>query len=237
MPKEITHKLIEKEQFKEIPAKHESPNNKQANNIVYKTNNNENNNISAQFKRNNEIQNVESFFQKYSPEKENEVNKLFEDKKDPKIFYEECCKHFIRNNQIQAVHTLQCKPNVKSQNKNTITQQPQVNFNQTNNPSLSTNKNFPQKNEKSFDPRQHPQSQQEYSPYGQQQQGNPFMYPYFYYPQANPESNMTTNPQFVPQMMPQMMYMNMMPNYMVIIYFNFSILSNSSKKSIRISIQ
>ena len=157
-----------------------------------------------------EIQTVECFFQKFTLERENEVNKLLEEKKtvtkerDPKLFYEECVNHFTRDNSVSSVSTFTYKPLVKPiQNKNTINSQPQVTYNQTATttqtaPSTSTNKNFPHK--PAFN--QHSQNP-ESSFFGQQPMMN--MYPMFY-PHAPADSNMT-NPQFFPQMMPpQMMY-------------------------------
>ena len=157
-----------------------------------------------------EIQTVECFFQKFTLERENEVNKLLEEKKtvikerDPKLFYEECVNHFVRDNNISSACTFTYKPVVKpTPNKNTINSQPQVNYNQTQTttqtaPSTSTNKNFPHK--PAFN--QHSQNP-ESSFFGQQPMMN--MYPMFY-PHTPTDTNMT-NPQFFPQMMPpQMMY-------------------------------
>ena len=164
----------------------------------------------------NENQNVESFFQKFTLDREIEVNNLLEEKKNitaqvkqeknPKHFYEECLNHFTRNNDISAPNSFTYKSAVKptstNGNKNTINPQPQVNYNQTstNQPtsSSSTNKNFPHK---TFN-QQHTQGSDSYFP----QQPMMNMYPFFY-SQPTGESNMT-NPQFFPQMMPpQMMYM------------------------------
>lgn len=155
-----------------------------------------------------EIQTVECFFQKFTLERENEVNKLLEEKKtvtkerDPKVFYEECVNHFTRENNISSACSLSFKPALKpTLNKNTINSQPQVTYNQpptTQASSSTTNKNFPHK--PAFN--QHSQNP-ESSFYGQQPMMN--MYPMFY-PHSPGESNMT-NPQFFPQMMPpQMMY-------------------------------
>ena len=161
----------------------------------------------------NEIQNVESFFQKFTLDKENEVNNLFEEKKvakeiNQKEFYEKCLNYFIRDIQIDTTCNFCCKSSVKS-NKNSINSQPQVNYSQsstTSTTSTTTNKNFPNKTNFNQNLSQNPEPY-----YGQQ----PMMYP-MYYPQTNSESNMT-NPQFYPQMMPpQMMYfMSQMVNFFV----------------------
>jgi hypothetical protein len=188
---------------------------KNVNNIhTPSTNNNLNSNVV-----NHEIQNVESFFQKFTLDRENEVNKLFEESKkntkerNPKVFYEQCVNHFVKDNHINTATTFSYKPLVvkpttntntipitNTNPKNTVNPQPQVNYSQPStipSTTTSTNKNFPHKpafNQQSQNPEQY---------YGQQQQ---MMYPFFY-PQAGTESNMT-NPQFFPQMMPpQMMYM------------------------------
>jgi hypothetical protein len=159
----------------------------------------------------NEVQNVECFFQKFTLERENEVNKLLEDKKtvtkerDPKLFYDECVNHFTKDNNISSACTFTYKSAVKpTQTKNTINSQPQVNYSQntttTQTAPNSTNKNFPHKPASAFN--QHTQNTDS-SFYPQQPMMN--MYPMFY-PHPSGDSNMT-NPQFFPQMMPpQMMY-------------------------------
>lgn len=203
--------IVQEEQniTENIIQEQNTPLNKEVNDVENNTDmtihSNNNNLIPIQT---NEIQNVESFFHKFTLDRENEVNKLLEEQKtlakekDHKLFYQECLNHFIRDNNITLASTYTYKPIIKpSHNKNTINSQPQLNYSQTptNQASTSsTNKNYPHK--PAFN--QHPQNQE--TPfYSQQAMMN--MYP-FLYPQAPTDSNMT-NPQFFPQMMPpQMMY-------------------------------
>lgn len=170
-----------------------------------------NNNPSSSL-HSHELQNVESLFQKFTIERESEVNKLLEEKKpvkverDPKAFYEECVNHYIRDLTIShgspVTYKGVAKP-VQQQSKHTINQQPQVNLNQTTipqqNQSIPTNKNFPQKG--GFgQPSQTPENY--YNPQ--------MMYPFMYGNQGM-DTNLP-NPNFFPQM--NMLYfMNQMVRF------------------------
>ncbi len=119
-------------------------------------------------------------------ENDNILNKLLEDKKpetpentpqniDTKTFFEEVLNHFKRDIQISQTNSYSIKGVPKITTKNTISQQPQVNYNQTQTTqqSTSTNKNYPQKSERyNMGQQQMPQDYMNF------QQQNAFMHPY-----------------------------------------------------------
>jgi len=114
------------------------------------------------------------------------LNKLLDDKKpetpentpqiiDTKTFFEEVLNHFMRDIQISQTNSYSIKGVPKITSKNTISQQPQVNYNQTQTTqqSTSTNKNYPQKSERyNMGQQQMPQDYMNF------QQQNAFMHPY-----------------------------------------------------------
>lgn len=94
-------------------------------------------------------------------ENDNILTKLLDDKKpetpentpqnvDTKTFFEEVLNHFIRDIQINQTNSYTIKGLPKVTTKNTISQQPQLNYNQnqTAQQSTTTNKNYPQKSDR-----------------------------------------------------------------------------------------
>lgn len=138
------------------------------------------------------------------------INKLLEEKverveKVEKVIvvkptYEDHLNHFMRNNHIELVYSHEVVPIVKPQTKNSITQQPQINYNNTSSSSTTSNK-YSQKGEQ----------QQNTQP---QNQGHNYQYSPYFLPHTLDQNNPN---QYYPQMVPQFVYM-VPPNYAVILF-------------------
>lgn len=124
----------------------------------------------------------------FTTERENDniLTKLLEDKKsdaqenlppvETKSFYEEVLAHFTRDLNIQQPITHQFKAIVKPATKHTISQQPNVNFNQTQPTSTKPQQPSYQKPENRFNVNQQFQGQQDFSNF---QNMNPYQWMYY----------------------------------------------------------
>jgi len=126
---------------------------------------------------NNEIQNVESFFQQ-TLDRESDVHNLLDDEKASKraLTLEDLLEHFMKGVQIShKVNYFTIHP-TKVPEKQSKTSQQNYSSQSSTSTSSSTNKNFPQK----FGQQQYPP---EYMGYGQ----HPMMYPWMPNPEVNPQ--------------------------------------------------
>ena len=132
----------------------------------------------------NEIHNNPSSIFTIERENENILTKLLEEKKpdtpktkqvEQKSFLEDYLNHFNRNLQISQALSYHIKSNPKII-KHTISQQPQINYNQTQTPqpSISTNKNYPQKSDRFNMSQQQQHLPQDYMNFQQNAYMNPY---------------------------------------------------------------